>query len=104
MSNKKCHFFEQKAQKYFCKYCGIESKTAELQALRTYKNGLLYAYPKDNMVGGWADKLVNATFGNEWVSNMGDKRQSVYFSFEGKKYYGIYFKTNSDIVRYRMLK
>jgi hypothetical protein len=67
--------------------------------------GILYAYPKEDKVGTWDGKTkFNAFFGNEWTSNMRDKRQSVYFSYDGKKFYGVYYKTNSDIVRVRELK
>lgn len=67
--------------------------------------GVMYAYPKANKVGTWDGKRkFDAFFGNEWISNMRDIRQSVYFSYEGKKFYGIYYKSNSDIVRVREIK
>src|SRR3954453_1968396 len=53
--------------------------------------GLAYAYPNENKVGNWDGSLkINAHFGNEWHSNMGDKRQSVYFTHEAILFYGVY--------------
>jgi len=66
--------------------------------------GLVYAYEKDGMVGNWDGSIMlKAHFGNEWTSNMGDIRQSVYFTYEGTKFYGVYYKSNSDIVRCRQI-
>ena len=67
--------------------------------------GLLYAYEKEGKIGDWSGKCkVSAHFGNIWCSNMGDKRQSVYFSYDGHNFYGVYFKSNSDIVRVREIE
>lgn len=100
----KCHEFHKVDEKYFCKHCGIDSLTAEKENLKKYNDGILYAYPKENMVGGWADKICTAYYGKEWKSVFGDIRQAVYFSFEGLKYWGIYYKSNSDIIRYKKFK
>ena len=66
------------------------------------KVGLFYAYENDKKVGNWhGDKKVNAIFGHTWRSNFMDKRQSVYFTWEGTRFYGVYYKENSDIIRAR---
>ena len=104
MNNNKCHEFELVDNKYFCKFCKKDSLTLEKENLKNYDNGIIYAYEKDKMIGGFADKICKAHFGYEYKSNFGDKRQSVYFTFEGINYYGIYYKQNSDIIRYRKLK
>jgi len=77
-----------------------------LRNIKTNKlGGILYAYPKENKVGNWDGKIkVSAYFGREWYSNMGDKRQAVYFTFNKISFYGVYYKTNSDIVRVRQIK
>ena len=64
--------------------------------------GILYAYEQQNMVGDWHGQTkVLARFGNEWHSNFGDTRQSVYFTWQGIPFYGIYYKSGGDIVRVR---
>lgn len=99
----KCHTFSEINGCYKCKKCGIDSKTAEIEILQKYSTGISYAYEKDSVVGGFADKLCNARFLNEWKSNMGDTRQLVKWSFNGHKYSGIYYKSGSDIIRWRKL-
>lgn len=67
--------------------------------------GILYAYPKESKVGDWKGRWkVPATFGNEWRSSFGDKRQNVKFKIGKKNFSGIYFKSNSDIVRVKEIK
>jgi hypothetical protein len=67
--------------------------------------GVLYAYPKENKVGNWNGSIkVRAYFAREWYSNIGDKRQSVYFTYEGIYFYGVYYKSNSDIVRIKQIE
>lgn len=100
----KCHVFTEKNDKYFCKYCGIDSKTAEVKYFKKYANGIAYAYENDKMIGGFADKLYNASFMYEWKSNMGDLRQSVYWTIDGQNYYGVYYKSNSDVIKWRKIK
>ena len=66
--------------------------------------GLLYAYEKTNQVGNWDGSIkVNAIFGRGWKSNFGDIRQSVWFTYKGTCFYGVYYKSNSDIVRCRQI-
>lgn len=64
-----------------------------------------YAYPKRNEIGTWTgEKLGTAQFVKEWRGNMGDMRQSVYIvGVNGVKYYGVYFKSGSDLVRMRRI-
>ena len=65
--------------------------------------GVMYAYEKERKVGDWHGvKKVPATFGREWRSNMGDMRQVVSFSLYGHPCTGIYYKSGSDIVRFRV--
>jgi len=67
--------------------------------------GILYAYDKEDCVSSWSGDLkIPAHFGNEWYSNFGDKRQSVYFTYCGKNFYGVYYKSGSCIVRVREIK
>jgi hypothetical protein len=67
--------------------------------------GTFYAYPKEFSVGSWDGSIkVKATFGHSWRSNFGDVRQSIYFTYKGVNFYGVYYKTNSDIVRVREIK
>jgi hypothetical protein len=67
--------------------------------------GVLYAYEKEGKVGNWKGTWkIPATFGDEWISNMGDKRQNVDFQIGRKKFHGTYFKSHGDIVRIRQLK
>jgi len=77
-----------------------------LRNIKTNKlGGILYAYPKENKVGNWDGTIkVSAYFGREWYSNMGEKRQAVYFTYNKISFYGVYYKTNSDIVRVRQIK
>ena len=100
----KCHTFTETNGKYFCKLCGIDSLTAEKENIKKYDTGILYAYSKDNMIGGFADRICPAHYGKQWKSCFGEIRQSVYFTFEGLKYWGTYYKSNSDIIRYRKFK
>ena len=67
--------------------------------------GILYAYPDENKVGSW-DKSVTypAEFDTEWMSNMGDVRQTVRFKIGDKKFVGTYYKSGSDIVRFKEVK
>ncbi len=66
--------------------------------------GQLYAFESDNQVGNWDGSIkINARFCTKWQSNFGDYRQSVYFEYQGVSFYGIYYKTNSDIVRCRQI-
>ena len=67
--------------------------------------GLVYAYQKESKVGDWHGvRKVPAIFGREWRSNMGDTRQVVYFHLYGRPCTGIYYKSGSDIVRFREVR
>lgn len=56
-------------------------------------------------IGSWNGELkIKAYYFNEWISNFGDTRQSVYFILKNKAFHGIYYKTNSDIIRVKELK
>lgn len=67
--------------------------------------GIFYAYSKDGCIGNWRGTLkIPARFAREYRSNMGDLRQGVYFEYEGKSFYGIYYKSGSDIVRVREIQ
>lgn len=67
--------------------------------------GLLYADEKTKQVSNWDGSIkINAYFGREWQNNMGDVRQSIWFTYKGIKFYGLYYKTNSDIVRCQQVK
>ena len=73
------------------------------------KQGIFYAYPRKDgtglEVGTWdGSQKVRAIRGDSWCSNMGDERQSVWFTWDGVKLYGVWFKTNSDIIRAREIK
>ena len=62
--------------------------------------GILYAYPNDNAVGSWDGKMkIPANFDREYYSNMGDKRQTIRFYHDGKRFIGTWFKDRSDVVR-----
>ena len=72
------------------------------------RSGILYAFTKGNgaatevSVGTWdGSRKVKAIRGREWVSNFGDIRQSVWFKWQGIPYYGIWYKSGSDIIRCR---
>lgn len=66
--------------------------------------GLVYAYPKEKMIGNWDGSIkVIAHYGREYTSNMGDTRQSIYFTYKGTNFYGIYYKSGSDIIRCRQI-
>ena len=68
--------------------------------------GILYAYPKTQELGDWHGTFkVKADFGHEWQSNMGDKRQHIRFTLEGKRFSGIWYnKYWSDMVKVREIK
>jgi hypothetical protein len=67
--------------------------------------GFFYAYPKEGKVGNWkGDKKVPAYFGTEWISNMGDTRQHVEFTWDGVKLSGTYYKSSGDVVRVKEVK
>lgn len=70
------------------------------------KKYIAYAFPTRCEVGTWTgQKLGDAKFAHEWQDNCGSIRQSVYIKgINGKYYYGIYFKSGSDIVRFREIK
>ena len=74
-------------------------------AVVTDQRALVYAFEREGKVGTWqGDQKVPAYFGNTWRGNMGDTRQAVTFTWEGKRYAGIYYKSAGDIVRARALK
>lgn len=51
-------------------------------------------------VGTWdGSQKVKCMTGQEYRSNFGDMRQSVWFRWEGRFFWGTWYKTNSDIVR-----
>mgnify|MGYP001567344498 CR=1 FL=1 len=64
--------------------------------------GVVYAYPKESKVGDWHGvRKVPAMFSREWRSNMGDTQQAVSFRLYGRLCSGVYYKSGSDIVRFR---
>jgi len=66
--------------------------------------GLVYAFEGEKKVGDWGGTCkVDAHFGSTWRSNWGDVRQSVHFTYNGVRFYGVYFKSGSDIVRVRQI-
>lgn len=70
----------------------------------TDKYGRKYGASYRYYVGTWdGSQKVNAITGKEWLSNFGDKRQSIWFSWNGLYFYGIWYKSNSDIVRCRQI-
>ena len=78
---------------------GILYCIGDIKKLSQYRN------LNTGFVGSWDSSFkVKAYFLNEWVSNFGDTRQLVYFMINGKPFYGIYYKTNSDIIRVKELK
>ena len=78
---------------------GILYQTGEIKKLSQYSNMNI------GFVGSWDGTFkVKAYYLNSWISNFGDERQAVYFMIKDKPFYGIYYKTNSDIVRIRELK
>jgi hypothetical protein len=78
---------------------GILYRLGEIKRLNQYSNKSI------GFIGTWNGKTkVKAYFLNEWISNFGDTRQVVYFMWDGKPFYGIYYKTNSDIIRVKELK
>ena len=82
-------------------YIGRHRKTGRL-------GGILYVIreeSKPTYVGSWdAQMKVPARFGCSWTSGFGDTRQSVYFELEDKPFYGIWYKSGSEIVRCREVK
>lgn len=67
--------------------------------------GLFYAYPKEDSIGNWSGDLkIPARYSTEYYSNFGDKRQTLYFEYEGKAFIGIWYKSGSDIVRVREVR
>lgn len=68
--------------------------------------GIFYAYPEKRSIGNWhGDMLIPATYGREYRSNFGDRRQTIYFEYNGEKYIGVWYTKNwSQIVRVRRLK
>jgi hypothetical protein len=67
--------------------------------------GLLYAFEKEGKVGSWDGKLkIPARFGKEYRDNFGGTRQTVYFTYQGKQFMGVFFKSQGDIVRVREIK
>lgn len=78
---------------------GILYHLGDLKKLNQYRDTSL------GSVGSWDSSFkVKAYYLNSWISNFGDERQSVYFMIKGKPFYGIYYKTNSDIIRVKELK
>lgn len=66
--------------------------------------GILYAYPNDKAVGTWDGKTkIPADYGKEYTGNLGDQRQTIHFSKDGKKFTGTYYKSSSDIVRVKQI-
>jgi len=79
-------------------FLGINKKTGKY-------GGILYAYPKTGEVGTWSGKKkIKATFGKEWKSNVGDLRQTVKFKWNGKNFIGTYYKSGSDVIRFKEVK
>lgn len=67
--------------------------------------GLLYAYEEEGMVGNWDGSIkINAVFGRTWRSNFGDERQVVHFEYADRKFWGIYYKSRSDIIRVKEVR
>lgn len=78
---------------------GILYNGNETKKLNQYNNSSI------GYIGSWDGTLkIKAYFTHKWISNFGDTRQAVYFMMDNKPFYGIYYKTNSDIIRVRELK
>src|ERR1700676_3169965 len=66
-----------------------------------------YVFMARREIGTWTgQKLGYITYvGSEWRSNMGDTRQSVWFTgINGRKYQGTYYKSGSDLIRFQEIK
>ena len=61
----------------------------------------LYINEKDKSATTWTgEKLGSVSFGREYTSNMGDKRQSIRVrAINGKDYCGTYYKSAGDYAR-----
>ena len=103
---KDCTFsFQGKTFESGGSFIGLNPKTGK-------HGGIVYAYEKDGQVGNWhGDVKVRATFGKEWRSKLvtpqatyRSVRQSVYFTWNGINFYGVYCKSNGDIIRVREIK
>jgi hypothetical protein len=76
--------------------------------------GWLYAYKKvisektgsyQIWVGTWdGSKQVHCTTGQEYYSNFGDTRQSLWFRWNGRYFWGIWYKSGGDLVKCREIK
>jgi hypothetical protein len=76
-------------------YLGKDKKTGKL-------GGVLYANEKGGYVNSWDGKFkIPAHFGYEYQSNMGDVRQHVDFKIGNHDFTGTYYKSGSNIVRFR---
>lgn len=57
-------------------------------------------------IGSWDGSIkISCYRGKEWFSNFGDKRQSVWFKYNGHYFYGVHYsKGFSDLVKVREIK
>jgi len=96
---RKCVFeFEGRSFEAGGAFIGVNPKTGK-------HGGIVYAFENEKRVGNWhGDIKTSAHFGREWISVFGDKRQSVYFQWKGINFYGVYYKSGSDIVRVREIR
>lgn len=80
-------------------FIGVRKDTGKLA-------GIVYANFEKRIVQNWhGDKTFPASFGPEWISNMGDKRRAVYFKYEGRRMFGMWCSTDwSEFVRVREIR
>jgi len=79
-------------------FMGVNKKTGKM-------GGLLYAYPRERSVGTWDGTIkIPAKFTRIYRDNFGGLRQTVYFTYQGKRFIGTWFKSQGDIVRVKEIK
>ena len=83
----------------------IEGKSFTANGAIVNGRAIVYAYEREGKVGNWHGTMkVSAHYGREWVSNFGDRRQSVEFTWDGHAYAGTYYKSSGDLIRARQVK
>lgn len=68
------------------------------------KKYMAYVYMNRREIGTWTGQTLGyiTHIGSEYRTNMGDTRQHVWFNgINGRKYSGVYYKSGSDIIRFR---
>jgi hypothetical protein len=107
VKGKKMQFVEKECclefeEKKFCSggsWLLQNKKTGKLEAG-------LYENQKENQVTDWHGKTkFQAHYGNEWISNFGDKRQVVYCWINDKKFSGIWYsKDFNQYIHFKEIK